>query len=125
MPVMTKSPKGDEIVILSREEYDRLIEAGEDRKDSQTARRAIEQIESGAEAVSAGKNPARLLAQEARPDPVQPCEGNRHRSRFSVRDRIWPKAGDTGNTQEDRPSTQHQGRRSHIVRAVPSAIRAS
>jgi len=51
MPVMTKSPKGDEIVILCREEYDRLIEAGEDRKDSQTARRAIEQVESGAEAV--------------------------------------------------------------------------
>ena len=52
MPVMTKSPKGDEIVILSREEYDRLIEAGEDREDAQMARRAIAQgflseIESG------------------------------------------------------------------------------
>ncbi len=48
---MTKSPKGDEIVILSREEYDRLIEAGEDREDAHMARRAIEQIERGAEAV--------------------------------------------------------------------------
>jgi hypothetical protein len=31
MPVMTKTSKGDDIVILSRREYDRLIEAaGED-----------------------------------------------------------------------------------------------
>jgi DNA-binding XRE family transcriptional regulator len=51
MPVITKSPKGDEIVILSREEYDRLIEAGEDREDAQMARHVIEQIERGAEAV--------------------------------------------------------------------------
>ena len=27
MPVMTKSPKGDDIVILSRKEYDRLLVA--------------------------------------------------------------------------------------------------
>jgi hypothetical protein len=27
MPVMTKSPKGDDIVILSRKEYDQLIAA--------------------------------------------------------------------------------------------------
>jgi hypothetical protein len=49
--VMTKSPKGDEIVILSRDEYDRLIAAHEDRTDAKTARRVIAQIASGAEAV--------------------------------------------------------------------------
>jgi predicted transcriptional regulator len=51
MPVMTKSPKGDEIVILSRDEYDRLIEADEDRKDAETAKRIIADIASGAETV--------------------------------------------------------------------------
>jgi hypothetical protein len=34
MPVMTKSPKGDDIVILSRKEYDRLlVAASEDVTD--------------------------------------------------------------------------------------------
>ena len=51
MPVMTKSPNGDEIVILSRDEYDRLIAADEDMKDAKTARRIIEQIASGEETV--------------------------------------------------------------------------
>ena len=51
MPVMTKSPKGDEIVILSRDEYDRLLAAGEDVTDARTARRVIDDIASGAEAV--------------------------------------------------------------------------
>jgi DNA-binding XRE family transcriptional regulator len=51
MPVMTKAPNGDEIVILSRDEYDRLIAADEDMKDAKTARRIIEQIASGEETV--------------------------------------------------------------------------
>jgi len=51
MPVMTKSPKGEEIVILSRDEYDRLIGAGEDATDTKTARRVIDDIASGAETV--------------------------------------------------------------------------
>jgi DNA-binding XRE family transcriptional regulator len=51
MPVMTKSPKGDEIVILSRDEYDRLIAAGEDATDARTARRVIDDVASGAETV--------------------------------------------------------------------------
>jgi len=51
MPVMTRSPKGDEIVILSRDEYDRLVAAGEDRADARTARRVIDDIASGAETV--------------------------------------------------------------------------
>jgi DNA-binding XRE family transcriptional regulator len=42
MPVMTKSPKGDDIVILSRKEYDRLVvAANEDADDAAVARKAI------------------------------------------------------------------------------------
>jgi DNA-binding XRE family transcriptional regulator len=41
MPVMTKSPKGEDIVILSRTEYDRLLAANEDAIDAATARRAM------------------------------------------------------------------------------------
>lgn len=42
MPVMTKSPKGDDIVILSRKEYDQLlVAANEDAADAAVARRAI------------------------------------------------------------------------------------
>jgi DNA-binding XRE family transcriptional regulator len=48
---MTKSPKGDEIVILSRDEYDRLIAAGEDATDARTAHRVIDDVASGAETV--------------------------------------------------------------------------
>src|SRR5580693_91979 len=42
MPVMTKTPKGDDIVILSRKEYDRLlVAANEDAADSAVAKNAI------------------------------------------------------------------------------------
>ena len=42
MPVMTKTPKGDDIVILSRKEYDRLlVAANEDTVDAAGARKAI------------------------------------------------------------------------------------
>jgi ribosome-binding protein aMBF1 (putative translation factor) len=42
MPVMTKSPKGDDIVILSRKEYDQLVvAANEDAADAAFARKAI------------------------------------------------------------------------------------
>src|SRR3979409_111862 len=42
MPVMTKSPKGDDIVILSRKEYDRLlVAANEDATDVLGAKNAI------------------------------------------------------------------------------------
>ena len=42
MPVMTKSPKGDDIVILSRKEYDRLLAAAdEDAVDAAIAKKAI------------------------------------------------------------------------------------
>jgi DNA-binding XRE family transcriptional regulator len=43
MPVMTKTPKGDDIVILARKEYDQLIAAaGEDVADAEAARRALD-----------------------------------------------------------------------------------
>jgi hypothetical protein len=42
MPVMTKSPKGDDIVILSRKEYDRVLAAAdEDAVDAAIAKKAI------------------------------------------------------------------------------------
>jgi len=42
MPVMTKSPKGDDIVILSRKEYHRLLAAAdEDVIDAAMAKKAI------------------------------------------------------------------------------------
>jgi ribosome-binding protein aMBF1 (putative translation factor) len=42
MPVMTKSPKGDDIVILSRKEYDQLlVAANEDVSDAAIAKKAI------------------------------------------------------------------------------------
>jgi ribosome-binding protein aMBF1 (putative translation factor) len=42
MPVMTKSPKGDDIVILSRKEYDRLlVAANDDAADAAIAKKAI------------------------------------------------------------------------------------
>ena len=45
MPVMTKSPKGDDIVILSRKEYDRLLlAANEDTTDVAIARKAMMRI---------------------------------------------------------------------------------
>jgi ribosome-binding protein aMBF1 (putative translation factor) len=42
MPVMTKSPKGDDIVILSRREYERLLAAAnEDAADAAVAKKAM------------------------------------------------------------------------------------
>ena len=48
MPVMTKTPKGDDIVILARKEYDQLIAAaGEDAADAEAARRALDRRKKG------------------------------------------------------------------------------
>ncbi|WP_315734222.1 helix-turn-helix transcriptional regulator [Bradyrhizobium sp. SZCCHNR1093] len=50
MPVMTKTPQGDDIVILSRKEYDQLVAAAnEDAADAETLRRSIARVESGEE----------------------------------------------------------------------------
>ena len=48
MPVMTKTPKGDDIVILARKEYDQLIAAaGENAADAEAARRALDRRKKG------------------------------------------------------------------------------
>jgi DNA-binding XRE family transcriptional regulator len=50
MPVVTKGPQGDDIVILSRAEYDQLIAAAnEDAADVETLRRSIARVDSGEE----------------------------------------------------------------------------
>jgi ribosome-binding protein aMBF1 (putative translation factor) len=46
---MTKGPQGDDIVILSRKEYDQLIAANEDAADAEILRRSIARVESGEE----------------------------------------------------------------------------
>ena len=49
MPVMTKTPRGDDIVILSRKEYDELYEDMEDRADAAELRAAVARREAGQE----------------------------------------------------------------------------
>ncbi|HMI11962.1 MAG TPA: helix-turn-helix transcriptional regulator [Bradyrhizobium sp.] len=50
MPVMTKGPQGDDIVILSRKEYDQLVAAAnEDAADTEILRRSIARVQSGEE----------------------------------------------------------------------------
>jgi hypothetical protein len=97
MPVMTKSPKGDDIVILSRKEYDRLLAAAdEDAVDAAIAKKAItrnEETLSEAEVneLLAARDAARVLAQEAWIDADGIGKGRRDRSGFSVRNRERPK----------------------------------
>jgi ribosome-binding protein aMBF1 (putative translation factor) len=60
MPVMTKSPKGDDIVILSRKEYDKLlVAANEDAADAAVAKKAIARNE---ESLSEGEMDELLAA---------------------------------------------------------------
>jgi transcriptional regulator with XRE-family HTH domain len=63
MPVMTKTPQGDDIVILSRAEYDALA-AGrrdEDAADAAYANRILADIESGTETLLTSEQANRLL----------------------------------------------------------------
>jgi DNA-binding XRE family transcriptional regulator len=63
MPVMTKGPQGDDIVILSREEYDRLIAAiNEDAADIKILRHSIARVESGEEETFTGDEVDAFLA---------------------------------------------------------------
>ena len=59
MPVMTKSPKGEELVILSRKEYDELIE---DRIDVATLRRLQSDRKAGRAELLSSKEVDELLA---------------------------------------------------------------
>ena len=63
MPVMTKGPQGDDIVILSRKEYDQLAAAAdEDARDAKTLRRSIARVKSGEEEIFASAEVDAFLA---------------------------------------------------------------
>lgn len=64
MPVMTKTPRGDEIVILSRTEYDALTTGrrGEDAADAAHANRILADIARGSESSLTSEQADALLA---------------------------------------------------------------
>jgi DNA-binding XRE family transcriptional regulator len=63
MPVMTKTPKGDDIVILARKEYDQLIAAaGEDAADAEAARRALDRRKRGEHSLTSAEMDGLLAA---------------------------------------------------------------
>jgi transcriptional regulator with XRE-family HTH domain len=64
MPVMTKTPKGDEIVILSRAEYDALTtgRSDEDAADVAHANRILTELAEGSETLLTSKQADELLA---------------------------------------------------------------
>jgi len=63
MAVMTKGPQGDDIVILSRTEYDQLIAAANaDTRDVETLRRSIARVRSGEEEIFTGDEVDAFLA---------------------------------------------------------------
>jgi DNA-binding XRE family transcriptional regulator len=66
MPVMTKTPKGEDIVILSLKEYQTLTRGdrdgdGEDSRDAAIAQRALSCLQSGEEETLSSKEVAELL----------------------------------------------------------------
>lgn len=61
-PVVTKTPSGEEIVILSRPEYDALIEAREDAEDAAVARAVVARIAAGTEEMLTSDEVNALLA---------------------------------------------------------------
>jgi transcriptional regulator with XRE-family HTH domain len=64
MPVMTKTPKGDEIVILSRAEYEALAtgRSGEDAADVAHANRILAELAEGSETLLTSAQADELLA---------------------------------------------------------------
>jgi transcriptional regulator with XRE-family HTH domain len=64
MPVMTRTPKGDEIVILSRAEYDALTtgRSDEDAADVAHANRILAELAEGSETVLTSEQADELLA---------------------------------------------------------------
>jgi transcriptional regulator with XRE-family HTH domain len=64
MPVMTKTPKGDEIVILSRAEYDALTtgRSDEDAADVAHANRILTELAEGSETLLTSEQADELLA---------------------------------------------------------------
>jgi transcriptional regulator with XRE-family HTH domain len=64
MPVMTKTPRGDEIVILSRAEYEALAAGsrGEDAADAAHANRILAELASGRETLLTSEQADALLS---------------------------------------------------------------
>jgi transcriptional regulator with XRE-family HTH domain len=64
MPVMTKTPKGDDIVILSRAEYDALTmeQRDEDAADAAHANRILAELARGSETLLTSEQADELLA---------------------------------------------------------------
>jgi DNA-binding XRE family transcriptional regulator len=64
MPVMTKTPKGDEIVILSRAEYDALAmgQRDEDAHDAARANQILAELAKGSETLLTSEQADALLA---------------------------------------------------------------
>ncbi|MDR6953801.1 DNA-binding XRE family transcriptional regulator [Ancylobacter sp. 3268] len=60
--IMTKSPAGEDIVILSRPEYDALVAASEDAADARAAGAVLSRIEAGTEALIADEDMDAYLA---------------------------------------------------------------
>jgi hypothetical protein len=64
---MTKGPQGDDIVILSRKEYDQLAAAAdEDARDAKTLRRSIARAKSGEEEIFTSAEVDAFLAAKRR-----------------------------------------------------------
>src|SRR5882757_336456 len=63
MPVITKTPQGDDIVILSRAEYDALTagRGDEDAADATLANHILADLESGREALLTSEQADQLL----------------------------------------------------------------
>lgn len=62
MAVMTKTPGGEDIVILSRAEYEKLVADAEDRADAAAARAVIGRLQRGEEETLTGAEMDDLLA---------------------------------------------------------------
>lgn len=62
MAVMTKTPGGEEIVILSRKEFDRLTEIEEDLADIQAADAIMARIKDGTEEILSSEEVDTYLA---------------------------------------------------------------
>jgi DNA-binding XRE family transcriptional regulator len=61
MPVMTKTPGGEEIVILSRAEFDRLVAKREDADDVEAADLIMARVANGTEEVLTDAEVSALL----------------------------------------------------------------
>ena len=61
MPVMTKTPGGEEIVILSRAEFDRLVAQREEADDANAADRIMARVANGTEDVLTNAEVSELL----------------------------------------------------------------